>query len=101
MISDAIFATLVVITFAVLFAIYWVYLVTSRNEKDYCSKFPYWTPCDIVYKEVTCIGADWENDTFLLIYNRKSYIFKQKKHIPQSDDADYIRCVINQFLEEQ
>ena len=101
MISDEIFAILVVITFAVLFAIYRAYLVTSRNKKEYRSKFPYWTPCDLVYKEVTCIGADWENDTFLLVYNRKSYIFKQKRRISQSADTDHIRCVINQFLEDK
>lgn len=97
---EAIFATLAVVIGAVLFAILLVYLIEPQSEKDRNSKATYLTPYDLEYKGVTCIGADWENDTFLLVYNRKSYIFKQKRRISQSADTDHIRCVINQFLED-
>ena len=58
------------------------------------------TKYDLEYKGVTCIGADWETDQFLLIYNGCQYLYVQKRYISQSADTDHIRCVIDQFLED-
>lgn len=58
------------------------------------------TEYTLEYKGVICIGADWENDEFDLVYKGKTYRFKQKRYISQSADTDHIRCVINQFLED-
>lgn len=60
------------------------------------------TKYDLEYKGVKCTGADWEADPnkFSLIYKGRQYLYEQKRFISQSADTDHIRCVINQFLED-
>ena len=56
---------------------------------------------NLKFKGVTCLAVDWESETFVLDYRDKVYNFKPIRYISQTADSDHIRCVIDQFLEEQ
>lgn len=57
------------------------------------------TEYSLTFKEVTCIGVDWEKKVFILLINGIEYIHEQKEAFSCSADTDHIRCAIDEFIE--
>lgn len=56
------------------------------------------TEYSLTFKEVTCIGVDWEKKVFIFLINGIEYIHEQKEDFSCSADTDHIRCVIDEFI---
>jgi hypothetical protein len=59
------------------------------------------TEYSLTFKEVTCIGVDWEKKIFIFLINGIEYIHEQKEDFSCSADTDHIRCAIDEFIEKK
>ena len=57
------------------------------------------TPYDLEYKGVVCLGVDWEKYEFVFVFRKKIFYYTQKGYISCSADTDHIRCAIEEFKE--
>lgn len=55
----------------------------------------------LTYKDITCIGVDWEKQVFVFLINGIEHLYKQQEEISCSADTDHIRCVIEEFIEKR